>query len=82
MINIVRYEGLGLDKRHAKMIYYVAASNAESDELQDRGIEEAIALANKLRSNCVAATERGFLEYLSSRDDRLGETARERLAII
>jgi hypothetical protein len=79
-INIVRYGRLGLDKRHAKRIYHVGASNAEYDEVPERGLEEAIALVNNLRSNCQAATEQGFLEYLSSRDDTLGEIAREKLS--
>ncbi|MBN2229089.1 MAG: hypothetical protein JW779_05805 [Candidatus Thorarchaeota archaeon] len=82
VIHIVRYGRLGLDKRYAQRIYDVAASNAEYDEIPERGLEEAIALVNTLRSNSPAATERGFLEYLSSRDDRLGEIAREKLVAI
>ncbi len=80
LINVFRYQRLGLDMKHARRIYHVAASNAEYDEVPERGLEEAIALVNDLGSNCSAATERGFLEYFSSREDKLGELARERLS--
>jgi hypothetical protein len=80
VINIVRYQRLGLDIRHAKGIYQEAASDAESDENSERGVEKAIVWISTLHSSYPAATERGFLEYLSSRNDTLGEIAREKLS--
>lgn len=82
IINVVRYQRLGLDVRHAKGIYDVAASNAECDEDPERGLEVAISFINTKHSKFPGATERGFLEYLSSRDDQLGEIARQKLSTI
>lgn len=82
LINVVRYGRLGLDMRYAKRIYNVAASNAEDDEVPERGLEEATALVNELRYNCPKATIQGFLEYLSIRDDELGALAREKLSTV
>lgn len=80
IINVVRYQRLGLDMRQAKRIYHVAASNAEYDDNLEVGLQEAVSFVNRMHAEFPAVTERGFLEYLSTRSDTLGEIARKKLS--
>ena len=80
LINVVRYGRLGLDMRYVMRIYNVAASNAEDNDVPEVGLEEATAFVNESKSNYPKATEQGFLEYLSTRNDELGALAREKLS--
>ncbi len=78
-LNIVRFERLGLDRRHEKSVYLLAEELVEKGATPEEGLDEGLAYIRSTESNFRTVSERRFLQYLLSRNDIISENAAKKL---
>jgi hypothetical protein len=78
-LNTVRFERRGLDRRNEKLSYSIAEEIAEKGRTPDEGLEEGLAYIRSRKNKLRVVSERGFLQHLTTRGDRISEIAAKRL---
>ena len=77
LLNVNRFERIGLARRNEETIYNIAEELVEANENPQNGLETALEYINGCKKKFRLVDERRFLMRLSIRDDSLGSLARE-----
>ena len=78
-LNILRFERLGLDRKHEMSVYHVAEEIVEKSISLEEGLDKGLEYVQSTESNFRTVSEKGFLQYLFSRNDELSTIATKKL---
>jgi hypothetical protein len=68
-----------MDKRNEQSVYLIAEEIIQKDRTPEDGIEEALMYIKNCSNKYRAVSERGFLQYLASKDDAISMIAKKKL---